>query len=72
MGYNLNVVDLLKLDLDEVDPSGHYRRRNVELANATAEGSVEITVSNKERLAGNFDVNDTNLTITGTFHCQFH
>jgi hypothetical protein len=71
IGYNLNVVDLLKLDLSEVDPSGHYRRRNVELVNATAEGSVEITVSNKQRLAGNFDVNDTNLTITGTFNCQF-
>jgi len=72
IGYNLNVVDFLKLDLSEVDPSGQYRRRHVELVNATAEGSVEITVSNKQRLAGNFDVNDTNLTITGTFNCQFH
>ena len=69
----LNEVSGLGLTLTE-----HYanslspRERLVTSRRDTHQGSIEITVSEQNRLVGKINVQDGNLSITGSFDCRYH
>jgi len=46
--------------------------RKVQMLRETAEGSLEVIISEKNRLAGKVNYRDANLTISGSFDCPFH
>jgi hypothetical protein len=66
----LDEVNGLGLIVDEArSDSNQLRERNVQLLYEEGRGSIDVTVSEKDRLAGKIDVNDGNLIITGSFDC---
>jgi hypothetical protein len=68
----LDEVSGLQLELTEYNAGTEGPRvRKVELIRETAQGSIEITISDKDRLAGKFDVRDSIVSITGSFDCPF-
>jgi hypothetical protein len=69
--YALNEVSVVSLELTDHTNPGRERERKVLMLNQAAQGSIEITVSQKDRVAGKFNVNDGNLSITGAFDCPF-
>ena len=42
---------------------------NVQLKNRAAQGYLRLTTSEKKRVAGQFNIGDSNLTIVGSFDC---
>lgn len=68
--YLLFEVNTLVLELTEsITTSQEPRERKVMMQNQTAQGTIEITFSDKDRIAGKIDVKDGNLSITGAFDC---
>jgi hypothetical protein len=49
--------------------SNPLRERNVQLDYEEGQGWIDVTLSETNRLAGNIDVHDDNLSITGSFDC---
>lgn len=67
---DLNKVTGIGVKIKEYyDGSNYPRDRNVDLNNLEAQGLVEITLSEKDRIAGKFDIKDNNLSISGSFNC---
>lgn len=65
-----NEVTFVRLELREYYGNAEIpRARSVGLFNNDASGTIEITTSEKNRLAGKIDINDGNLTVTGSFDC---
>ena len=68
--HELNKLTLVRLDLKEYYGAAQFpRARTVILENVNASGTIEITASEKDRLAGTININDNNLSVTGTFDC---
>ncbi|HXD31621.1 MAG TPA: hypothetical protein VN643_10915 [Pyrinomonadaceae bacterium] len=68
--FALGEVNTVFAEVTVFDPNTNQSRvRKVVLLNESAEGSIDITVSQRDRLAGKFNIKDGNLTITGSFDC---
>ena len=66
----LDEVNGVGIVLEEAySPSNPLRERNVQLDYEAGQGWIDVTVSEKDRLAGKIEVHDTNLSITGSFDC---
>ncbi|HEV7396859.1 MAG TPA: hypothetical protein VGN86_10150 [Pyrinomonadaceae bacterium] len=71
--YMLFEVNTLVLELTEATTTSEGpRERKVMMQNKTAQGTIEITFSDRDRLAGKIDVKDGNLSITGSFDCPYY
>lgn len=60
----------VRLEVKEYTKESNYpNNRTLSLLNQEAEGTLEITESTKERIAGKIDIKDSNLAIAGNFNC---
>lgn len=60
----------VRLEVKEYTKDSNYpNKRTTTLFNKEAEGTLEITLSTVDKIAGKFDLRDSNLVITGNFDC---
>lgn len=71
--YSMEMYKLTGVGLsvnEEGSPPGDERRTH--LINSEAQGSLQITASEKKRIAGKINVSDLNMSVVGEFDCPVH